>query len=55
MAARRVLITGVANFWGSALAARLAVEPAVEAIVGDRDPASSVRATVELIRGDLRE
>ncbi|HEV2753901.1 MAG TPA: NAD-dependent epimerase/dehydratase family protein [Solirubrobacteraceae bacterium] len=55
--ARRVLITGVANFWGSALAARLAAEPAVEAIVGvdDRGPPSSVLGTVDLIRGDLRD
>ena len=32
--ARRILITGVANFWGSGLARALLADPAVERVVG---------------------
>ena len=55
MPGRRVLITGVANFWGAALAAHLERDPEVEHVVGVdvRPPAVSLRRT-RLIEADLR-
>jgi UDP-glucose 4-epimerase len=54
--ARRVLITGVANFWGTRLALRLAAEPDVEKVVGvdTRRPSDEVREAIAFVEGDLR-
>jgi UDP-glucose 4-epimerase len=54
--ARRVLITGLANFWGTRLAARLADDPDVEHVVGidDRAPAGEMHGRVTFVEGDLR-
>jgi UDP-glucose 4-epimerase len=54
--ARRVLITGLANFWGTRLAAQLAGDPEVDQIVGvdDRPPAEEMPARVTFVEGDLR-
>jgi UDP-glucose 4-epimerase len=56
MAARRVLITGLANFWGTRLAAELARDPGVEHVVGldDREPAGEPAGRVTFVEGDLR-
>lgn len=52
---RRVLIAGVANFWGSGLAARLERDPAVEHVVGldVRPPTGELRRT-RFLEADLR-
>jgi UDP-glucose 4-epimerase len=54
--ARRVLVTGVANFWGERLAARLAADPGVEAVIGldDRAPDWPMPEGVVLVEGDVR-
>jgi UDP-glucose 4-epimerase len=54
--ARRVLITGFANFWGHRLAARLAADPAVEQVIGldDRPPPQGVPPGVVHVEGDIR-
>jgi UDP-glucose 4-epimerase len=54
--ARRVLITGVANFWGTRLAAELAGDPDVDQVVGvdDREPAGERPGRVTFVEGDLR-
>jgi UDP-glucose 4-epimerase len=54
--ARRVLITGLANFWGTRLAAELADDPGVEHVVGvdDRAPAAELPGRVTFVEGDLR-
>ena len=56
MTARRVLVTGVATFWGERLAARLAADDAVEAVVGldDRAPDWPMPGGVVLVEGDIR-
>jgi UDP-glucose 4-epimerase len=53
--ARRVLITGFANFWGPRLAERLAGE-GVEAVIGldDAAPPEGVPDGVVFVEGDLR-
>jgi UDP-glucose 4-epimerase len=50
---RRVLITGLANFWGGRLAQALEADPSVDVIVGldDRDPTVALERT-ELLRCD---
>ena len=52
---RRVLITGVAGFWGTELARRLERSPDVEYIAGldVRPPAADLERT-EFIRADIR-
>jgi UDP-glucose 4-epimerase len=54
--ARRVLITGVANFWGEHLARALIADPRVEHVVGidTRPPSPSIRAQIDNVRADLR-
>jgi UDP-glucose 4-epimerase len=54
--ARRILITGVANFWGAGLARALLAEPEVEQIVGidTRPPPPEVASAIRLIDADLR-
>jgi UDP-glucose 4-epimerase len=56
VAGRRVLITGVANHWGTALALRLAADPAVERVVGvdTRRPGPEVARHVDVLGCDLR-
>jgi UDP-glucose 4-epimerase len=56
VAARRVLITGVANFWGARLAAELAADPDVEHVVGvdDRPPPEPLPVHATFVEGDLR-
>ena len=56
MSARRVLVTGVANFWGERLAVRLAADSAVETVVGldDRAPDWPMPDGVVLVEGDVR-
>jgi UDP-glucose 4-epimerase len=53
---RRILITGVANFFGARLAARLAEDPHVERVVGldTRPPGLLLRARITFIEADLR-
>ncbi|HET9051245.1 MAG TPA: NAD-dependent epimerase/dehydratase family protein [Candidatus Dormibacteraeota bacterium] len=55
MTGQRVLITGVARFWGSELAQRLERNPDVEQIVGldVREPAADLERT-DFVRADLR-
>jgi UDP-glucose 4-epimerase len=54
--ARRIVITGLSNFWGAELAARLAAEDDVEAIVGidTRPPPAHLPAGVEFVEADVR-
>jgi UDP-glucose 4-epimerase len=54
--ARRVLIAGVANFWGVRLAERLAADPAVELVVGldAEPPRERLDPRVVFVSGDLR-
>lgn len=54
--ARRILIAGVANFWGVRLAARLASDPAVELVVGldASPPREGLDPRVVFVPGDLR-
>ena len=54
--ARRILITGVANFWGTGLARALLADPAVERVVGidTRTPPSGVASQITLLDADLR-
>jgi UDP-glucose 4-epimerase len=54
--ARRILITGVANFWGAGLARALLADPEVEQVVGidTRPPPPEVAAAIRLIDADLR-
>ncbi|MGZ6707171.1 MAG: NAD-dependent epimerase/dehydratase family protein [Solirubrobacteraceae bacterium] len=56
MAGRRVLITGVASPVGSALAARLAADPAVERVVGvdTRPLEADLAERIDLVAADLR-
>jgi UDP-glucose 4-epimerase len=53
---RRVLITGVASPWGTALASRLAGHPDVDHVIGldDRPVAPAVAARIEVVEADLR-
>jgi UDP-glucose 4-epimerase len=55
MPGRRVLITGVSNFWGTELATRLAADDGVARVVGidSQRPAAPLDG-VELIEADLR-
>jgi UDP-glucose 4-epimerase len=54
--ARRILITGVANFWGTGLARALLADPDVERVVGidTRTPPADVAAAITLVDADLR-
>jgi UDP-glucose 4-epimerase len=54
--ARRILITGVANFWGTGLARALLADPEVECIVGidTRTPPADVGAAITFVEADLR-
>ena len=54
--AKRVLIAGVANFWGAPLATRLLAEPGVEAVIAldDRPPREGLDPRVVFVEGDLR-
>jgi UDP-glucose 4-epimerase len=54
--ARRILITGVANFWGAGLARALLADPDVEQVVGidTRPPPPEVASAIRLIDADLR-
>jgi UDP-glucose 4-epimerase len=54
--ARRILITGVANFWGAGLARALLQDPEIERIVGidTRPPPPDVAAGITLVDTDLR-
>jgi UDP-glucose 4-epimerase len=54
--ARRILITGVANFWGTGLARALLADPQVERVVGidTRTPPPDVADAITLIDADLR-
>jgi UDP-glucose 4-epimerase len=56
VAARRILITGVANFWGAGLARALLADPEVEQVVGidTRPPPPEVASSIRLIDADLR-
>ena len=56
MAARRILITGVSNFWGARLAALLADDPAVERVVGldTRPPPAGVGERITFVDADIR-
>jgi len=55
MPGRRVLITGVSNFWGTELAGRLAADHAVERVVGiDTRAPERPLPGIELIETDLR-
>lgn len=56
MAGRRVLITGVANHWGTALALRLAADPAVGRVVGvdTRPPGPELARHIDVLGCDLR-
>jgi UDP-glucose 4-epimerase len=54
--ARRILITGVANFWGTGLARALLADPGVERVVGvdTRTPPPDVASAITLVDADLR-
>jgi UDP-glucose 4-epimerase len=54
--ARRILITGVANFWGTGLARALLADPEVERVVGidTRTPPPDVAEAITLVDADLR-
>lgn len=54
--ARRILVTGVANFWGAGLARALLEDPAVERVVGidTRPPPSDVADRITWLAEDLR-
>lgn len=56
MAARRVLVTGVANAYGVRLAERLLADPTVEEVVGvdTRTPPPAVLDRITFVRSDLR-
>jgi UDP-glucose 4-epimerase len=55
MPGRRVLITGVSNFWGTELAARLVADDGVARVIGiDTRAPTATLAGVELIESDLR-
>ena len=56
MPARRILITGVANFWGAGLARALLEDPAVERVVGidTRPPPDDVAERIDWLAEDLR-
>ena len=52
MPARRILITGVANFWGIGLARALLADPEVEQVVGidTRIPPADLAAQISLVQ-----
>ena len=54
--ARRVLVTGVANFWGEQLARALIDDPQIEHVTGidTRPPAPDVLREIDHVRADLR-
>jgi len=54
--ARRILITGVANFWGTGLARALLADPEVERVIGidTRVPPADVASAITLVDADLR-
>ena len=56
MPSRRILITGVANFWGAGVARSLLADPAVEQVVGidTRTPPPDVAERITLLDTDLR-
>lgn len=56
MAARRILVTAVSNFWGSRLAARLSQQRGVERVIGldTRPPRGDLAAGIDFIEADVR-
>jgi UDP-glucose 4-epimerase len=54
--ARRILVTGVANFWGAGLARALVADPEVERVVGidTRTPPADLAERITLVDTDLR-
>ncbi len=54
--ARRILVTGVANFWGEQLARALIDDPRIEHVTGidTRPPARPVLDRIDHVRADLR-
>ena len=57
MPGRRILITGVSNFWGARLAARLAADPGVAHVAGidTRPPGPALAPRIEFVEADLRD
>jgi UDP-glucose 4-epimerase len=55
VAGRRILITGVSNFWGARLAARLAGDPGVARVTGvdTRPPGPALAGRIEFLEADL--
>jgi UDP-glucose 4-epimerase len=55
VAGRRILITGVSNFWGARLAARLAADPAVAHVTGvdTRPPGPALAGRIDFLEADL--
>lgn len=55
-APRRILITGVANYFGTQLAGRLAADPGVERVTGvdTRPPSRELAARIALVDADVR-
>lgn len=54
MASKAVLITGVADYWGSRLAARLVAEPNIHVIGLDADPPKADVKGLDFVRADVR-
>ncbi|WP_205697309.1 NAD-dependent epimerase/dehydratase family protein [Conexibacter sp. SYSU D00693] len=52
--AERILITGVANFWGQRLAERLLADGASVVGLDTRDPAPAIASRIDHVRADLR-
>ncbi len=52
---RRVLVTGLASFWGTRTAAALTSDPSVDAVIGlDRDPPAKVPGRTRFVATDER-
>jgi UDP-glucose 4-epimerase len=56
VAARRILVTAVSNFWGSRLAPQLAARRGVERVIGldTRSPGEELAAGIDFIEADVR-
>jgi UDP-glucose 4-epimerase len=56
VAARRILVTAVSNYWGSRLAARLAAKRGVERVIGldTRAPDAELASRIDFIEADVR-
>src|SRR6476469_8672010 len=56
MAARRILVTAVSNFWGARLAATLLATRGVERVIGldTRAPGEELASRIEFIDADVR-